>query len=288
MDLDRFLESDLVKKPFCVLFGHPVAHSMSPLMHNTAAKQLGIRLTYTAIDLPILDSVKITRLLNEEHFLGANITIPHKAAIIKFVDNLEAVAEDIGAVNTIYRNDYRIIGSNTDVYGFSVPLDEYIDSIDGRDAIVFGTGGASRAVVYALGTMGIQHIYMVSRSPHLKKTNIFTSDADVHILSYDAWPHFIDEAGIIVNTTPLGMEPNIEKSPVRDQQVQYLSDKICYDIVPKPMNTRFIQQAQEAGCIAINGLDMLIHQGSKSFEIWTGKEFPIEMIRNLLINQFHE
>jgi len=288
LDLDRFLESDLVKKPFCVLFGHPVAHSMSPLMHNTAAKQLGIRLTYTAIDLPILDSVKITRLLNEEHFLGANITIPHKAAIIQFVDDLEAVAEDIGAVNTIYRNDYRIIGSNTDVYGFSVPLDEYIDSIDGRDAIVFGTGGASRAVVYALGTMGIQHIYMVSRSPHLKKTNIFTSDADVHIISYDAWPHFIDEAGIIVNTTPLGMEPNIEKSPVRDHQVQYLSDKICYDIVPKPMNTRFIQQAQEAGCIAINGLDMLIHQGSKSFEIWTGKEFPIEMIRNLLINQFHE
>jgi len=127
--------------------------------------------------------------------------------------------------------------------------------------------------------MHVSTITLISRNP--SKITGFEEE-DIRIESYESWTAFADEAAIIVNSTPLGMEPDVESSPVRDDEKDYLSDKICYDIVYKPVETKFLALARDAGARTIPGLEMLIYQGSKSFELWTGKAFPIDKVRNRL------
>ncbi|HKJ32445.1 MAG TPA: shikimate dehydrogenase [Balneolales bacterium] len=288
MKIDQFLATEFVQSPFCVLFGYPVGHSLSPLMHNTAANYHGVELTYNALAVPHNEIIKIGHILNHKNFLGANITIPYKTEIIEFIDDMDEMARAIGAVNTIYRSDERLLGTNTDVYGFCLPIKEYEDDLANGDAIVFGTGGASRAIVYGLGELGLQNIYMVSRNPDDKNIGSYASKAEIHMISYDAWTYYAEDAVIIVNASPVGMEPNTGQSPVNDHEVQFLADKLGYDIVYKPMETKFIRQLKSVNGTGITGLDMLIYQGSRSFEIWTGKTFPIEQIRNLLVKHLYE
>jgi len=281
MTFKEFLESDLSKEPHFLLFGNPVSHSVSPIMHNTAISYYGLRGRYIAVKLSVDELELVASHLNKTEFLGANITIPHKENFFPLVDQLTDSASKIGAINTIVKNQQKIIGDNTDAYGFKQPLAGYVDVLETDRAIVFGSGGATKAIVYALNDLGFDEVCIVSRKPEL------VTDVEAIILcSYDDWQHYADEANLIINATPLGMIPNIEASPVKDHEVELLTGKMCYDLVYNPEETKFLKQAKRVNGIAIGGLEMLIHQGDEAFFKWTGKRFPIGLVKMKLDEHF--
>lgn len=278
MNLTEFRNSAYSSKPHFLLFGNPVHHSLSPLMHNTASEYYGFDIEYHAIKLEQSELSLLAAYLNKDTFLGANITIPYKQLLMDFVDRLDSTASAIGAINTIVKEEFTLVGYNTDSYGFSVPLKQYSNELEDTKAIVFGTGGATKAIIHALKEFNIREIVVISRNPDQRSE--FDGMEQVSIAGYDSWVVFADEASIVVNATPLGMLPNSDKAAISVDESNILEDKICYDIVYYPLKTKFLILAEEAGARTISGLEMLIHQGSKSFELWTGKPFPIEEVRN--------
>lgn len=280
MNLTAFKQSSKFKNPHYLLFGHPVEHSWSPLMHNAALEYYGMDARYYAVDLQNSEINDLPAFLNQSQFLGANITIPYKQLIAEFVDGIDQPAREIGAINTIVKQDYRLQGYNTDVAGFISPLKGFKYELEGTGAVVFGTGGAARAVVVALIKLGVGMIYLVSRNP--ARISSFREFEQVKVVSYSEWTTRAEESSLIVNATPLGMHPNIEQSPVRESEMQWLGDHICYDIVYNPLKTTFLRQAEKAGATTIGGLEMLIQQGSQSFKLWTGRPFPVKIVRNKL------
>lgn len=281
MNLRSFLRSRESQQPHFLLLGNPVGHSLSPVMHNRALGHHGINAKYRAINLQRDELAQLAAHFNADTFLGANITIPYKQLLIDYLDELDPIAEEVGAVNTVVRHGDRLKGFNTDVYGFLAPLREFHEQLQRQNAIVFGTGGASRAVVTALDRLGMNSIKLVSRNPGRKHPDERTA-----VLSYQEWTAYSEQAALIVNATPLGMYPNVGETPVREAEKQYLADKICYDIVYNPLETQFLHLAKQAGATGISGLEMLIQQGSRAFELWTGQGFPLEMIRTELHEQF--
>lgn len=285
MNLTEFRNSSQSNSPHFVLLGNPVGHSLSPLMHNAALNHYRFNARYHAIALQNRELSDLATYLNESNLLGANVTIPYKQVITDYLDIIGSSSRKIGAINTIVKDGYQLRGANTDYEGFLAPLGEYEYELEGTSALVFGTGGASRAIIVALNDIGLETIYVVSRTPD--RTNSFFSNHNkARVVSYSNWTSFLDEVYLIVNATPLGMYPNIGQSPVRNEEVNYLADRICYDIVYNPIRTTFLKQAQKAGAKTINGLEMLIQQGSKSFKLWTGRPFPVEKIKDLLDEKF--
>ncbi len=256
-------------------------------MHNTAIGHYGFDLSYTALEVPENDLIHLPGVLNHKNFVGSNVTIPHKRIACDFVDELDQIVTSIGALNTIYKKGEKLLGTNTDVYGFSLPLEKYQEDIYGRDAVVFGTGGASRSIVYALGNLGIETIYLVSRNPAEIDARQFQTQSELQVVSYDAWSYYIDDTALLVNASPQGMVPLENTSPVAESDAGLLDGKICYDIVCKPVRTKFLAMALDAGATIIEGLDMLIHQGSESFKVWTGKPFPIDLVRSKLTEKIY-
>lgn len=249
-------------------------------MHNEALKKLGLPGHYTALAVSNKEIPALAEHCRKQEFLGANITIPHKEAFFDYLDELSDEAAAIGAVNTIVKKDNKLTGHNTDAFGFLEPIKQYVPALAGGRAIIFGTGGATKAIIYALRSAGVKEIILVSRRPNVYETR---SDAIIRC-GYGNWGMFADGADIIINATPLGMHPNKEASPVLASEKIYLKGKICYDIVYNPRHTVFLKQAEEAGATAIGGLDMLIYQGAESFKLWTGRDFPVEEVRKTLVN----
>lgn len=280
MNFTEFQRSEYSRQPHFLLFGNPVSHSLSPLMHNTAASHYSLEIRYHAVRLYRSELSSVAAHFNKKAFKGANITLPYKQMLIDYMDGLDSTASSIGAINTIVKKGLSIKGFNTDSYGFSVPLQKFKDELKGSRALVFGTGGATRAVIHALTKFDVQEIVLISRNP--ARRSEFEKGEHIRLEGYDAWAALAEDAAIIVNATPLGMEPNADSAPVREEEGDVLGNKICYDIVYKPLKTKFLSMAEAAGARTIGGLEMLIHQGSRSFELWTGKPFPIEEVRNKL------
>ncbi len=253
-------------------------------MHNIALREHGIGAEYFAIQLLEDEIPQFISWMNRETFRGCNITVPYKSEFLDAVDELNPVAEELQAINTIKKNETgtRLIGYNTDPYGFIQPLNEFSDDLDGLSAIVFGSGGSAKAVVYALLQYGMDNVVVVSRNPdRVAKDGIFV---ECEVTNYDGWQHYAEDAGLFVNTTPVGMPPLTDKELLSASGYSFMEDKICYDLIYNPSETLFLKHAKAAGAITINGLDMLIHQGSRSFEIWTGNSFPIDKIKSELFN----
>lgn len=286
MNLTTFKNSDSSDNPHYLLLGHPVEHSWSPLMHNTALEHYNMPARYFAVDLQSNELTDLAVYMNRDMFLGANITIPYKQVITEYLDEIDSRAQEIGAVNTVVKSDHRLTGYNTDCAGFLAPLRDYEQELEGGRAIIFGTGGASRALVVGLEQMNIEEIYLVSRKP--ERVSSFDSFDRVKVISYNEWTAQSEEAALIVNATPLGMHPKTNRSPVRDMEKQFLDDTICYDIVYNPIKTMFLEQAESVGSTTIGGLEMLIQQGSRSFKHWTGRPFPIEIVRERLYEELKD
>ncbi|MGQ9524705.1 MAG: shikimate dehydrogenase [Armatimonadota bacterium] len=275
-------------KVLCVI-GHPVAHSFSPRMHNAAIAELGLDLCYVAFDVSPEDVELAVRGMRALGILGMNVTVPHKQAVIPFLDELSEEAKLVGAVNTIRNDGGRLRGFNTDVYGILTALRETagLDPLPARIAVL-GASGAARAVAYALATArevrsvtifnrtGQKAVLLAEEMSAVTGKNVTGRPLTVTALSDE-----LPKCGLLVNATSVGMHPNVHASPLPDSSLLHPS-LVVYDAVFNPRETMLMRQALSAGCRAYNGLDMLLYQGALSFEIWTGVRPPIDVMRKAL------
>lgn len=264
------------------IMGHPVAHSLSPVMHNAAFRALGLNWAY--VPLP----VKPPRLwaalegLSALGFAGANVTVPHKESVMDLLDEVTAHAQAIGAVNTISLLDGRMVGDNTDFAGFLKDIEELGLHPDGARALILGSGGSARAVAYALAGAGAA-VTICSRNPGkgeplAAELSDMYPEHPVQFFPEDRVEKAGEVMDLIVNTTPVGMTPFVDASPW-PHGAQFLPCKLVYDLVYNPPRTRFMEQAEACGVRSSNGLGMLVHQAAGSFRIWTGLDAPIEVMR---------
>ncbi|SMC49167.1 shikimate dehydrogenase [Desulfocicer vacuolatum DSM 3385] len=255
------------------VFGNPVAHSMGPLMHNTWFNTCRVNAVYMAFGIDdIRQGMAAMRTLNIK---GASITIPFKEKILDYLDGVDPVAGEIGAVNTVVNRNGELWGYNTDCAGAVDPLKQII-SLSGKTVYILGAGGAARAVAFGIAREK-GRVVIVNRNE--KRGNAL---ADHVKGSFVPWEEFTGTHGdIIINTTPLGMVPAIHLSPVKGTALHM--DTIVMDIVYNPLDTRLLCDARAAGCKTVDGLSMFIHQGVRQFCLFTGEEPPLELMRNTII-----
>lgn len=276
------------------IIGDPVEHSMSPDMHNRAIAELGLDYVYVPFPVKPDDLGAAMAGFAAIGVVGLNATIPHKQAVIPYLDVITPAAQAIGAVNTLWRSDRGWEGTNTDVTGFLAPLHDRaarhpeIRHCFERPLVILGHGGAARAVVAGASQLGCPLVHVVGRTPD--KVESFVRSWDNSPIAINLQAHsfhdlavLLPEAGIIVNSTPLGMHPHTTQSPLSDELADRISsDAIAYDLIYTPSPTLFLQQAQRQGAIAIDGLEMLVRQGAAAFELWTGQTPPIVTMRQTL------
>ncbi len=237
------------------LIGYPLEHSFSPEYFQKKFEREGLE-GYEYKAYPIRDLDLLDEIINEG-VAGLNVTIPYKEKIIPYLDILSEEAYRIGAVNTIKVKDGRLFGYNTDIYGFEQSLKSFLEYSLPDKALILGNGGAAKAVKYALENMKIPY-KTVSRRPSKNKGIISYASLDKKIM---------DRSHLIINTTPLGMYPDVKSSP--DIPYQYLSEKhFLYDLVYNPKKTLFLANGLEKGCKVKNGYEMLLLQAEKSWKIW--------------------
>ncbi len=248
------------------VIGHPIGHSLSPLMHNTALTAARIDGVYLAFDVTDLAGAMAgVRALS---IRGLSVTIPHKTAAIAHLDALDPMAEWIGAVNTIDNRDGRLTGYNTDAAGAMAALSGIVD-VDGAGAAVLGAGGAARAIGFAIREAG-GRVTILNRSR--KKGERLAADIGA---SFRPLADFGGgDYGVVVNTTPVGMHPNTNEIPVPETELQ--EGMVVMDIVYNPLRTTLLTAAERRGCQAIDGLAMFVRQGAAQFELWTGTPAPVD------------
>ena len=265
------------------LLGWPVEHSLSPAMHNAAFASLGLDWAY--VPLPVYpDHIgDALRGLVAMGFAGANVTVPHKQAVLPHLDDIAEDALVVGAVNTIVVRDDQLIGENTDVGGFLASLAEAGFDPDGVYAAVLGAGGAARAVVHGLAAAGARQVLIFNR--HERRARDLCRDmAKFHTaVRFESYPlsaveKIGEDTSLIVNTTSLGMWPDTETSPW-PTWLPVPAHLTVYDLVYRPRETLFLTQARASGAEIVDGLGMLVHQGARAFELWTGCTAPIDVMR---------
>ncbi|MFH1387112.1 MAG: shikimate dehydrogenase [bacterium] len=262
------------------IIGHPLGHTISPAMHNAAYKKLGLDYEYIPFDLSPSDLADAIPGLRALHMAGFNVTIPHKEAILSLIDEVTDLAKVIGAVNTVKNQDGRLIGYNTDGPGFidSLKEDAGFDP-KGKNAVVLGAGGASRAVSTVLAENKVKTLF-ISDVAKEKAANLAEYLADyfgIKCTSGEIDQKIIDQAGLLVNTTPVGMHPNDNASPL-PKSISLKKVGLVYDLVYNPLETKLLKDAKAAGCKTCSGLGMLVRQGALAFSIFTGEEPPIEVM----------
>ncbi|MBL7068426.1 MAG: shikimate dehydrogenase [Candidatus Omnitrophica bacterium] len=266
------------------LIGYPVKHSLSARMHNAAFKHLEIDAEYELFEIKpgelndFFSSFK-------ERLSGINITIPHKEASIKYVDAVDKISDAIGAINTVVLENDRLHGYNTDVIGFLKSLKEDLKfKPAGKRAVVFGAGGAARAVTFALLFEEIEQIVLVDIDT--KKAALLADELQkdgCNAIAVEKDPMAIKElllnSDLVVNATPCGMK----KGDPELLDPNFLHDKLAvFDLIYNPLETRLIKEAKEKGCNAVNGLGMLLYQGAAAFRLWTKKPAPIGIMKEAL------
>ena len=265
------------------LIGYPLGHSLSPKIHTAALSACGLQGTYSLFPIHPEDRQGLKDLLarvRSGEITGLNVTIPHKQNVIELIDELTPTAKAIGAVNTIYLHEGKLIGDNTDTSGFLSDLKRFLtlecDSLLShqqeqapalqKKALVLGAGGSARAVVYALLYDGWDVTIAARRIEQAQQLSQSFGKYDLRLSTFDFQPSTFD---LIINTTPLGMPPNIEDSPLPENIV--LSPKtVIYDLIYNPRETKLVKDARAQGLSATTGLGMLIEQAALAFEIWTG------------------
>jgi len=270
------------------IIGYPVEHSLSPLMQTAAFRHLSIAAVYVPFEVKpeeLEDAVKGLKALSVK---GFNVTVPHKEEVARLVDYLDEDAELLGAVNTVKREGSSFVGYNTDAEGFLRSLLEEGVELKGKRAVMFGAGGAARAVGYALLKGGVKFLSIVNRSfPKAKEVGELLGKLGnvlVYPLKESTVEVLLEEADLIVNTTSVGMK---EGEPQLFDYSRIPPGITVVDIIYNPPMTPLLKAAKEKGCKVVNGLGMLVHQGAVAFEIWTGKKAPTGVMERVLKEELY-
>jgi len=268
------------------LLGDPVQHSLSPRMHAAAFQACGLRWAYVAFRVRPEDLPEAVAGLRALGFAGANVTIPHKVAVLELLDELDASARRCGAANTlVFRTDGRSAGYNTDVAGMRRALAEAGVEVRGLHAVVLGAGGAARAACAALGEGKARRVVVLGRRRDTAQAVCARMrqefpTTDFAALGFDpaCVRAALQGADLVVNATPVGMHPRGEDSPVAEA-AWLRPGQVVFDMVYNPLRTRLLQLARQAGARTVGGLSMLVHQGAEAFELWTGLSAPIDAMK---------
>jgi shikimate dehydrogenase len=273
-----------VKKLFAVL-GDPIGHSMSPVMHNDLFSLYNIDAHYHPLQVK---KEALSEAVNGLRAIGAagfNVTIPHKSAIIPLLDSVDDLAQRIGAVNTVVNENGKLVGYNTDGLGFLQGLNSYISDLTEKKVLIIGAGGAARAIYFTLAKENPSKadianrtinkaLQLIEECPFSISSKALTLEtAEEHLAEYD----------VIIQTTKIGMYPNISEQPISFQQIR--SEAILCDIIYNPLETKILSVAKEHGAKIQNGIDMFVYQGALAFEKWTGIFPDIQRMKENVLQQ---
>jgi shikimate dehydrogenase len=262
------------------VMGYPIEHSLSPVMHNAALRQLGSDYVYVPLAVPPADLAGVLASLKAIDCRGFNITIPHKQAVMAYLSEISAVARSIGAVNTVWPTEQGWAGTNTDILGWLSPLRSLPPP---ETAIILGGGGAARAVIAGCVQLGCEDIWVVGRDLG-KLAALQTSWPHLKLQEWSQLDDLLPLADLVVNCTPIGMFPQVDASPLSVPQIELLRvGAIVYDLIYTPRPTKLLQMAEANGCQSIDGVDMLVGQGAAALELWLGQPVPVELMRASLI-----
>jgi shikimate dehydrogenase len=268
------------------VIGHPVSHSLSPLMHNTAFQLLGIDSQYEKLDIVPSDlKNEIAKFRNSE-WGGFNITTPLKEAIIPFLDKISDEANSIHSVNTVRNKDGKLFGTNTDILGIWHSLEPYQIRIKDQECVVLGSGGVAGSVLYVIAKyLRPKRIRIIARTEEKAialQLRFGHKDIPIDVCSFSSsnLSTVIQESVLIVNCTTVGMYPNLQETPLPG--IRFHNNQIIYDLIYRPMKTYLLQDANSQGATILDGLDMFIQQGAAAFHLWTGKDMPLPQIRQAL------
>ena len=287
------------------VIGDPIEHTFSPAMHNAGLNELGLNYIYLPFHVKEDMLGECIQGAKAMGIKGLNVTIPHKSNVIKHLDDIDSVASMIGAVNTIqfiYDEDnessnqdnginVRTKGFNTDGYGCVRAIEEKT-SIKDKKVSITGAGGAARAVAFQIANSGIDELSILNRNlskaqslANDLKTNLESIGIDISINAYDLeeLKRELSDSDIFIDTTPIGMYPNVDDKPVASADMLH-EDLLVNDIVYTPMKTSLIREAELANAEVVYGYKMLLYQGIRSFEIWLGREAPVEVMEKALLD----
>ncbi len=275
------------KTRVCGVIGDPIEHTLSPIMHNAAFKALKLDFAFLAFKVKVADVEKAVSGMRALGIHGLNVTMPHKSAVINYLDEVDQAAKAIGSVNTILNKDGRLFGFNTDGVGALQALRENGVEPRGKKVLLLGAGGAARAIAYTLAREADELVILNRTAKQaaelanlLKQT--FDRKVVADALSPNAIKDTLQDSDVLINATSVGMKPNANQTPVAFEWLR--PDLAVMDIVYNPVETKLAKDAKAAGAKVVSGFEMLIYQGAASFEIWTGHSAPVEVMRHAALN----
>ena len=278
-----------IKTNLIGLIGHPIKQTYSPFIHNLALKIKDLDYYYVPFDVDSVNFKKAVKGLISLNFIGFNVTIPYKTKVLPLLNHFSDESSIIGSVNTVVINEGNLHGYNTDVNGIIETLLPYKNDLIDEVYTIFGAGGSARAVIYALiKNFKPRKINLINRTEDraLNVKDIFNEkmkfDA-IEVLKL-APPDLVDEvqnSKLVINTTPLGMIPEIDDAVVNSEKF-FNKNQIVFDLIYNPQLTKFLSFARQSNAEIINGLNMVIYQAAKSFELWTSEKFPIDEVKSSL------
>lgn len=270
------------------LLGSPVSHSISPMMHNEAFRQLDLDYVYLAFDVEKQELAPTVGGLRAMKVRGFNITMPHKHAMCQLCDSLSPISEILGTVNTVVNEDGHLTGYTTDGIGYMRGLQEDGYEFLGKKMTLLGAGGAASSILAQAALDGVSEISVFNRQgtnfEHTQKLiQLLKERTNCRIRLFDitdsaALRREVSESALLTNATSVGMAPNTDASLIQDATL-FRPDLIVSDVIYHPSETKLLRDAKKAGCRTQNGLSMLLYQGAESFRLWTGEEMPVSIIR---------
>jgi shikimate dehydrogenase len=279
------------KTRVCGVIGDPIEHSLSPIMHNAAFQALDLDYVYLAFKVKpscVADAINGIRALN---IRGLNVTMPHKKSVMANLDRIDLSAQIIDSVNTILNKDNLLFGFNTDGAGAVRALKENGVALKGRKVVLLGAGGAARAIAYAVAKEA-DELAVLNRTVKDAQAlaRLVEKAANKRIVAASIEPEDIDanlqDSDILINATSVGMKPHPEQTPVPIELLR--SNLAVMDIVYNPLETKLARDAKALGAKVVSGVEMLIYQGAASFEIWTGKSAPVEVMRKAALTHLEK
>lgn len=257
------------------LVGKKLGHSLSPVIHEYIFKTLGIEAEYKLYEISEEDSENILELMKERGVKGFNITVPYKEKVLKKLDYISDEAQKIGAINLVLYSDGKSHGYNSDYFGVLKMFEKNLVKIKGKICYVLGSGGASKAVVVALQDLGAKEIVIVTRDVLSTREKFNLKAKNLSVVGYED----IIGGDIVINTTPVGMYPNVDESPLVEEVIKRFDTAV--DVVYNPKKTKFLKLAEINGLKIVDGIAMLVEQAIKSEELWLGLEMPEKIYEEL-------